>query len=177
MYVIQTERLGLRNWTTEDIAPMTAINQDETVMEYFPRLNTPEETQDFVLRMQKQFADHRYCYFAVDRLDRGEFIGFIGLMDQNFESEITPCVDIGWRLTPTAWGQGFATEGARACLDYGLNDLQLSEVIAMAPSPNLKSQRVMIKLGMEKGGYFEHPMLTPAPHLNPCVWYFSKRKA
>ncbi len=55
-----------------------------------------------------QFTNQKrgYCYFATDELTSGKFIGFIGLMYQNYEADFTPCVDIGWRLAKKYWGKG-----------------------------------------------------------------------
>ena len=58
----------------------------------------------------------------------GIFIGYIGLHHTNFETDFCPCIEIGWRLCENSWGRGYATEGARACLEYAYRQLQLSEI-------------------------------------------------
>ena len=174
-YLIKTARLGLRNWEAKDIDPMVSINQDTEVMRYFPSLAEPEKTRQFIKRMQAQFQESAYCYFAVDRLDHQEFIGFIGLSRQDFESPYTPATDIGWRLQKSAWNHGFATEGAIACLDYAFETIGLQKIISIAPAINLPSQNVMTKIGMRKIGTFEHPKLSKHPKLQNCV-VFEKRK-
>ena len=78
-YTIITPRLGLRNWQESDITPMSLLNQDKKVMEFFPATPTLEQTENFIRRMQAQFEKTGYCYYAVDRLDTGNFIGFIGI--------------------------------------------------------------------------------------------------
>ena len=102
-----------------------------------------------------------------------EFIGFIGLMNQTYESHFTPCVDIGWRLRRSAWGQGYATEGALACLHFAQESLSLSEVVSVASVSNKASERVMQKIGMTKVGEFDHLLLLDFPELNPCLLYQS----
>ena len=87
-----------------------------------------------------------FCYFAVDTLNNRDFIGFIGISEQTFQSDFTPCIDIGWRLSQDQWGKGYATEGAKRCLDYAFNDLKLKNIKAICPSINDKSERVMSKL-------------------------------
>jgi RimJ/RimL family protein N-acetyltransferase len=121
--------------------------------------------------MRKQYLETGFTYFAVDRLDANEFIGFIGLSRQSYEAPFTPCVDIGWRLVPSAWQSGYATEGAMRCLQYATNELQLDAVYAVAPKVNKRSERVMIKAGMEKVTEFNHPLLAGHAVLNPCVVY------
>ncbi len=96
-YIFQSARLGFRNWAATDIPRMCLVNADPKVMEYFPAIPTTQQTEAFVARMQKQYAEKGFCYFAVDRLDNNEFIGFTGLSIPQFEADFMPCVDIGWR--------------------------------------------------------------------------------
>ncbi|MCD8438419.1 GNAT family N-acetyltransferase, partial [Tenacibaculum dicentrarchi] len=107
-YIFKSERLGFRNWTEKDKPKMTEINSDSKVMEFFPSIPNKEQTEEFVNRMKKQYTENGFCYFAVDKLENNEFIGFIGISEQNFESDFTPCVDIGWRLAQKEWGKGYA---------------------------------------------------------------------
>lgn len=174
-YCFTSPRLGFRNWTVADIPKMSAISGDPKVMEFFPAVATPEQTENFILRMQVMYEVKGYCYFAVDRLDTHEFIGFIGLCAQENALEFSPYVDIGWRLSPKAWGNGFATEGAKACLDYGFNEIGLAKILATAAHQNTKSIRVMQKIGMVEKMSFEHPALPVESGLNPCVCYTKSR--
>lgn len=100
-------------------------------MEHFPKPLSKTETADFRIRLQKHFQDRAYTYFATEILETKEFIGFVGLAYQDYPSEYTPSVDIGWRLIKTAWGKGFATEGAKRCLEYAFNRLKLNRVIVL----------------------------------------------
>jgi len=170
-YIFKSARLGFRNWLATDLEEMAAINADKEVMEFFPRLATKEETANFIHRMQRQFTDKGFCYFAVDKLENNEFIGFIGLSEQTFEAHFTPCIDIGWRLSKTAWNKGFATEGAARCLEFAFHDLNLQKVVAVAPKINVRSEQVMKKIGMKKLGEFEHPLLGDCERLKDCVLY------
>ena len=150
---------------------MSKINADKNVMEYFPSTQNQKQTKDFIKRMRKSYDENGYCYFAVDVLETGEFTGFIGLSFQDYEADFTPCIDIGWRLKKSAWGKGFATEGAKACLDYGFHQLNLKSIVAIAPELNLKSQQVMKKIGMTKNGVFLHPNIDEGDPLKPCVLF------
>ncbi|MCB0557986.1 MAG: GNAT family N-acetyltransferase [Lewinellaceae bacterium] len=170
-YLLTSPRLGFRPWEEADLPAFTAINQDAAVMEHFPATLRPEETEHLFLRLRQHFRDYGYCFFAVDRLDTGHFIGFIGLSHPRFDSFFTPCVEIGWRLARAEWGQGLATEGALACLDYGFNQLGLSEIYSYTPATNKASERVMQKIGMEKAGEFGHPLLAEESPLYRHVLY------
>ncbi len=170
-YLFSSDRLGFRNWSSEDLAGLAAINQDPEVMAHFPELISREDTESFIERMQAKCEAKGYCYFAVDELQSNSFIGFIGLSDQDFEASFTPCVDIGWRLARNSWGKGYATEGARRCLLYAFEELQLKEVMALCPVVNIGSWKVMHKIGMHRRGTFKHPVLKGYPELETCYLY------
>lgn len=170
-YLFQSARLGFRNWTVEDISVMAAFNADPEVMEFFPAPATLAQTEDFVVRMQALYAARGHCYFPVFRLTDDQLIGFIGLGYQDFPANFTPCVDIGWRLGRAYWGQGYATEGAKRCLQYAFEELGLTNVKSIASIANVKSTRVMEKIGMQKELYFQHPKLMDYPSIVDCVCY------
>lgn len=170
-YTFTSERLGFRIWDIFDIEDMHAINSDVKVMEFFPNIPTKEQTIDFIERMKRQFQDKGFCYFAVDRLDNKELIGFIGLSEQTYEADFTPCVDIGWRIKSSEWNKGYASEGAQMCLNYALNVLKLENVYAIAPKINTKSEHIMVKIGLKKQYEFEHPLLNNYDRLRTCVLY------
>jgi len=170
-YLFTSDRLGFRNWNLSDIDKMHEINSDEKVMEFFPTIPTKEQTTEFVERMIEQFKNKGFCYFAVDKLEDNEFIGFIGLSEQTFKADFTPCIDIGWRIKNSEWNKGFATEGGKKCLAYAINELNIENIYAIAPKVNIKSQHIMIKMGMKKQYEFEHSLLTNFEKLKTCVLY------
>ncbi len=150
---------------------MAAINADATVMEFFPGTKSYTETASFVDKMRQQYADNGFCYYAVNVLETGVFIGFIGMMEQTYEAPFTPCVDIGWRLCKEAWGNGYATEGAMRCMKYAFDNLEFTRIYATAPLVNARSQRVMVKAGMRRVMEFVHPLLMDDKRLRDCVLY------
>ncbi len=170
-YIFTSERLGFRNWDEADIPAMAVINSDKAVMAHFPRPLTFAETEALVKRFQKHFQEKGYTYYAVDLLEDGCFIGFIGLAYQDFEASFTPCVDIGWRLAPSAWDKGYATEGAKKCLHYAFESLGLEEIKSHCPVENTKSRKVMEKIGMKPLGTFIHPKLKGNELLEECFLY------
>jgi len=170
-YIISTSRLGLRNWREKDVQRTYKMCSDKRVMEFFPNCLTLKETHAFINRMKDHYATYGFCYFAVDRLDTQEFIGFIGLSHQTYNTHFSPFIDVGWRLLPEAWGKGYATEGALACLDFAFTKLSLQEVYSVAPEINKKSQRVMQKIGMQICDHFEHPKIDKNDPLCKCIAY------
>ena len=170
-YLFTSERLGFRNWIDSDIAKMIDISSDPDVMEFFPSIATEIQTVEFIDRMKLMCIEKGYCYFAVDHLKDESFIGFIGLCYQTYESQFTPSVDIGWRLNKKYWNNGLATEGAKKCLDYGFNVIELKNIISTSPIINTKSIRVMEKIGMQKLTEFKHLRLKSNEKLEDCVCF------
>ena len=171
MYTIQTNRLGLRNWRPSDFEPFAEMNADPEVMRFFPRTYNKEESIAGAQRFMANFEKFGYTYFAVDTLADGQFIGFIGLLYQTYESHFTPCTDIGWRLRKAAWGKGYATEGAKACLQFGFEEIGLAKIYAVATMLNLPSINVMKKIGMKKDSTFDHPKIEVDSPLRRCYLY------
>lgn len=170
-FLLQTPRLGLRNWTEVDKEPFYQMNSDPSVMEHFPAALSRRQSDDLWLRLKNHYQEYGYTYFAVDLLDSGEFIGFIGLKNQDYDYQYTPFVDIGWRILPAYWGKGYATEGAVACLNFAFEQLQLEKVFSVAVHGNLGSLRVMLKLGMRQIDEFIHPAFAADHPLQPCHCY------
>jgi len=170
-YLFTSKRLGFRNWLDSDIDKMIAISADKNVMRFFPATAKPEQTRDFILRMQNQYQKTGYCYFAVDLLETQEFMGFIGLNHFNYEAPFSPGTDIGWRLAEKFWGNGYATEGAIRCLEYAFKDLKLNQIVATATEANVPSISIMNKIGMHFKTNFKHPRLKGFPEIENCVCY------
>jgi len=170
-YVIKTSRLGLRQWLPSDKVSFAIMNADIRVMEKFPKALTPAESDTLYELLKVHYEEYGFTYFAVDELATNRFIGFIGMKHQTYEADFNPSVDIGWRLIPAVWGKGYATEGAKACLDAARDQFGIQEVISVCTHNNLVSEKVMKKLGMKKEYSFNHPSIDPDSTLNPCVLY------
>ena len=170
-YIIQSERLGLREWRESDLDRFAELNGSPEVMRYFHKTYTRQETKGMIDRFKSHHAEHGFCVYATDVLASGIFIGFIGFMRPRFETYFTPCVEIGWRLHNDHWNQGFATEGALACLDFGFKELGFTEVYSWTATQNAPSERIMQKIGMTKIDEFDHPNLRPDDVLKRHVLY------
>lgn len=170
-YIFKSKRLGFRNWTLDDLEILTEINTDDDVMEFFPFKPSKEDTKAFIIRMQKMYREKGFCYFATDILDTNEFIGFIGLSEQTYLEELGSFIDIGWRLKKSIWNKGYATEGAKACLSFGFNQIELKKIYSVAPEINLKSELIMKKIEMQRIKTFDHPKLLNDQRLKRCVLY------
>lgn len=170
---LTTERLLLRQWRADDLPHFAALNQDPEVMRHFPGLLSVEESQRLAENIQNELQSKPYGLWAVEVKAGAPFIGFVGLHAADFPASFTPCIEIGWRLASAHWGKGFAYEAALRVLDYAFADLKLSELVSFTAVENLRSQKLMKKLGMrhDAGGDFEHPKLPPGHRLRPHVLY------
>ena len=116
-------------------------------------------------RIEAHQSEHGFCFFAAELAGRASFIGFIGLSRVPFAAPFTPAVEIGWRLAPPYWHKGLATEGAQSVLSYAFRKLNLDEVVSFTVPANIRSRRVMEKIGLkhDPADDFAHPRL-PAGH-------------
>ncbi len=167
--VFSSTRLDFHPWRDVDPENLLRINADTEVMEHFPRTLSAKETLAFIDRNNALFDAKGYCYFAAVERASNEVIGFVGAFDQNYESPYTPCTDIGWRIDRAYWGQGYATEGAEALLNFLKENSTLNVVRSMAPVSNKASIAVMKKLGMQYLGNFVHPALVDIPRICECA--------
>ena len=168
-----TARLRLRSWRDEDAAPMLAMSTDPEVMRHFPRVMTADDAHAFVARHRALLAQGRPGLSVVERRADDSFVGFVGLVEQTFEAPFAPCVEVGWRLVRSAWGQGFATEAANEALRHGYDDLGLDEIVSMTAVGNQRSIAVMRRLGMhtDPSDDFDNPRVPVGHELRRHVLY------
>jgi RimJ/RimL family protein N-acetyltransferase len=175
--MLVTARLRLRPWREGDLVPFAALNADPDVMRHFPGTLDRAASDTVAARVTAHFDRHGFGPWAVEIPGVTGFAGFVGLMNLDFEAHFTPCVEIGWRLARPFWGQGYATEAARAALDYGFDALQLDEIVAMTVPANRPSRAVMERLGMtcDPADDFDHPRLPPGHALQRHMLYRKQR--
>ncbi|MCH2160833.1 MAG: GNAT family N-acetyltransferase [Phycisphaerales bacterium] len=168
---IHTKRVLLRNWKPSDKLPFATLNADPRVTAFLRGPLSRAESDEKVDRMSRHIREHGFGFLAMEIPGRTPFAGFVGLARADFEAPFTPCIEIGWRLLPDHWGHGYATEAARACLDFAFGPLGETEVVSFTSETNLRSRKVMEKLGMthDPGENFLHPNLPPEHPLRPHV--------
>jgi len=173
MTELTTDRLLLRQWRDSDRDLFAAMNADPAVMEHFPALQTSEQSDSLIDRTSPGIEGRGWGLWALEVRDTGEFIGFTGLSVPSFEAHFTPAVEVGWRLTKRAWGNGYATEAARAALAHGFGPAGLDEIVSFTATTNLPSQRVMQRIGMthDEADDFDHVRLPAGHRLQRHVLY------
>lgn len=171
---LETERLLLRRWSPSDLEPFAAMNADPDVMEYFPHLLDRGRSDALAEAADAGFDTYGYGLYAVEVKGGEAFVGFVGLHSLLDDPDLDFAdAEVGWRLARTAWGRGYATEAARASLEHGFLTCELEEVVSFTAVQNIRSQKVMQRLGMRRdpADDFEHPRIEPGHAFRRHVLY------
>ena len=172
-YLFLSERLGFRTWKEEDIQVYAEMNQDPEVMKYFPQefwLDHAKSAKS-IEGFMNHYHQHGFTYFAVDVIDENRFIGFIGMKTISYDVFFAPAIDIGWRLRKDFWGRGYATEGAKRCVEFFFENFKYDRLVSLTPTKNKASWNIMEKIGMQKITTFMHPMVEKDDPLSEHVLY------
>ncbi len=162
---LRTAHLLLRPWRDDDLAPFAEMSADPAVMEFLRPFPDPAACEAWVARARQHWRQHGFGQWVVELPGEASFIGVVGFAAVPYEAHFTPAVEIAWRLAPAYWGCGYATEAARAVLEYGFGRLGLAEIVAVTVPANSRSRRVMERLGMSRdpADDFDHPKLPTGP--------------
>jgi [ribosomal protein S5]-alanine N-acetyltransferase len=158
--VIETERLALREFTLDDVDGMFAIIGDAETMKYYPQTFSRDDAADWIQRNLERYRHDGFGLYAVTLKASGNFIGDCGFAWQEVEGETL--LEVGYHLRRDQWGHGYATEAARACMDYAFRDLGATEVVSLIRPENLPSRRVAERNGLQVERQVTHAGL---PHL------------
>ena len=147
----------MREWAEVDIDPFSRMCADPQVMRFFPSVMTHEECVGFVERQMQGHIENGFGLWVLEIV--GSFAGFTGLARAAFATTFSPCVEVGWRLAPWAWGKGYASEAAKESLRIGFEEHAISEIFSFTTETNTPSEAVMKRIGMKRRGDldFDHP--------------------
>jgi RimJ/RimL family protein N-acetyltransferase len=149
---VETERLILREILLTDIEGMFELDADPEVHQYLGNHPVPnkEKMKEVILFVQQQYKDNGIGRWAVIEKAANKFLGWSGfkLVKEMTNSQIN-YYDLGYRLIRSSWGKGYATESAKAAMDYGFEYLQFNELFAMAHINNTASNKILQKLGLQ----------------------------
>ncbi len=175
---IRTERLILRPWREEDLEPFAEMNADPEVMRHFPKTLTRDESAGLADHAAELFRRHGFGPWAMEIPGVASFIGFTGLAVPDFSAPFMPCVEVAWRVAREHWGRGYATEAARAAVEFGFESCGLNEIVSFTVVDNRASRRVMEKIGMTHDPMedFDHPSLPEGHLLRRHVLYRLKQQ-
>lgn len=151
--ILETERLVLRTWTFADDERLFKICSDAETMIHigdgkpYESIETAREFLNWAIPYQ---AENGFCRWAVIEKQSGEIIGSCGFAFRDMEE-----VELGYLFAREVWGKGFATEAARACLEYGFEKIGFEKVIALTALTHEKSHNVLRKIGFRERGIEE----------------------
>lgn len=177
MSEFETPRLILRQWNEADLEPFAAINADPVAMQHFPAPMTLDESKSLMDQHYQHIVDYGFGAYAVLRRDTGALIGACGCKHILWPHRLPSPVEIGWRFAPAAWGQGFATEAARATLDDCFAKTVLEHICSFTVQANRPSWSVMERLGMRRRPDldFDHPRVPDGHRLKRHIVYLASR--
>jgi RimJ/RimL family protein N-acetyltransferase len=176
---IRTDRLILRRWREEDISAFTALETDPQARRFFPGVLPSAEAEADARRHAQGFDSNGFDLWVLECPGKAPFIGVAGLRRVERKMPFKPRVDVGWKLCPRYWGNGYATEAAEGALDDVFTRTDLTEIVSYTARLNEPSRRVMRRLGMthDAGEDFEHPSVPEGHPLRPHVLYRLTRAA
>ena len=179
-FPVRTPRLLLRRWRDEDRAPFAAMNADPRVMQHMPGVLDRSASDAAAQRLREHFDKYGFGKWVAETRGEGadaRFVGVVGLAWIHFDAPFGPAVEIGWRLAHEHWGNGYATEAARASLDFGFGEIGLDRILSFTVPANQRSWRVMERLGMTRSPAddFDHPLVAPGSPLRRHVTYLLSR--
>ena len=153
---LRTPRLRLVELDLTHLSPLAAMLADPVVMRYFPRVMTMAESEQWLRRTMDRYRQHGAGLLAVMQgdADHSAFLGDCGLQVRAFAGEVH--LELGYHFTRAAWGRGYATEAARACVSLALRHSEVSEVVALIRPENVPSIGVARRVGMSRTGCVLH---------------------
>jgi RimJ/RimL family protein N-acetyltransferase len=162
---LSTPRLVLRQWRDDDFEPFARLNADPAVMRYFPHALSRAHSDELAASIRTLLDEQGWGLWAVEVDGVAPFAGFVGLNRVCFAAPFTPAIEVGWRLDGPYWGRGYATEAARAALEFGFDRLGCQDIVSFTATVNLPSIRVMERLGMARDAAddFDHPAVADGP--------------
>jgi RimJ/RimL family protein N-acetyltransferase len=174
---LETDRLILREWRDEDVAPFAAMCADERVMATLGAVKTKDETVELISKVQGfQERDGHTAWALVRKADK-RFVGWCGLIIGYDGLPIEGLPEIGWRLAFEHWGKGYAKESALAAMQWGFEQRNMDRIWAITSKQNPRSFGLMERLGMSRHVDldFDHPHVPDDSPLRPHVTYSMAR--
>ena len=165
--ILQTERLLLRGWKEADLDPFARMMADPEVTRFIGGVQPRSSVWRAIAMYAGLWMLRGYGLWVVERKSDGAFLGRVGL----WQPESWPGVELAWSLDRPYWGNGYATEAAKAALDYGFMHLAVLKLVSLIDPENAPSQRVAMRLGETKG-----PPITVELYgrrFSPEVWEIS----
>ena len=172
--IFETERLLMRQWCENDLAPFIAMNENPNVRKYFPDIASVEESTSEYQRAKDHIDEFGFGAWALQLKIGRQFIGFCGFKHPSRTLGIAPGVELLWRLSDQYWNKGYATEAANFSLQLAFDQFEFDDAHAFTSLDNQPSRRVMEKIKMVFDKEFTHPHIDIENPLKNHVVYIIK---
>ncbi|NQX84995.1 MAG: GNAT family N-acetyltransferase [Flavobacteriaceae bacterium] len=172
---VETERLFLREIMPSDVDGFFELDSDPEVHKYLGEkpISTKESAKNNIKFVRRQYIERGIGRWAVIEKSTGDFLGWSGLKRNDEDEKLNGkhnFYDIGYRLIPRYWGKGYATESARAAINYGFETMHLEQIVGAAAVENIGSNKVLQNIGLKFINEFHDD------ELDRCNWYELNRK-
>jgi [ribosomal protein S5]-alanine N-acetyltransferase len=144
--VLETKRLTLREMNLDDVDDLLGVLSNPESMKFYSKPFDRRMTQMWIERNIQRYAQHGFGLWAIILKESGKLIGDCGLVVQEVDG--VEEIEIGYHIHRDLWRQGFATEAAQVCCDYGFNHLEFDKLVSLINPANMASRRVAEKIGM-----------------------------
>ena len=144
--LLETSRLLLRDLTTDDFNDLREIHGDSDTMRFYGGAFSPDTTRFWIERTKQSYSEHGIGLWAVELLGEKTMIGLTGITYQPIDGESIP--EIGYQFNRQFWGQGYATEAASACRDFGFEECNFKRLVSWMTPENWPSRKVAERVGM-----------------------------
>ena len=170
--MLQTKRLTLRAWRDDDVENYAALHADPHVAYWLGGRLSPEEAEERLRTMRAGLEERGWGMWAVERTEDGSWLGTVGLDPVREDLPVHPAIEASWRMAPSYWGRGYATEAMRAVLADAVARGE-TEIVSFTAATNTRSQAVMTRLGFKRDASsdFDHPRLPQGHTLRRHVVY------
>ncbi len=158
MKVLETDRLILRNLKIEDVTSLHQILSDKETMKYYPSPYDRDGVIKWIKKSMTSYVQNGFGLWAIIQKESNNFIGQCGISMQNINGDLVP--EIGYHIHKDFWNNAYATESAKACLNFGFEHLNLNELFIHTYIKNKPSQRVAEKIGMTKLFEYEKSLVS-----------------
>lgn len=167
-WILETERLRLRQMTQADFTALCSILQDAACMYAYEHAFSDEEVAAWLSNQLRRYREEEYGLWAVIRKSDGVFVGQCGLTNQDWDGRTVP--EVGYLFRRDCWHNGYATEAARGVRDWAFANYPFDAVYTIIRDTNTASQRVAQRNGMHPvGGFTKHYYGVDMPHVVYCI--------
>lgn len=155
--ILETKRLILKQPTSADFNDLLLLRTDREVMQYIGSgaIQTKDQVKEFIENAKTYADEYGLGFYSVFQKDTNNFIGQAGLFHLGFDVHQSD-IELAYRLHKQYWNKGYATELAKALIEYGFNKFSFPKIIAIVHPENERSRRVMEKAGMSYHGIIDY---------------------